>query len=63
MFMSCFCIKGFYSNGYISIFIAMGIFQFCEQFSTTEHTIAYMHNRGPLRRIPQFAVETDVQGV
>ena len=30
----------------------MDIFQFCEQFSTTEHTIAYMRNRGLLRQIP-----------
>ena len=30
----------------------MDIFKFCEQFSTTEHTIAYMRNRGLLRQIP-----------
>ena len=29
----------------------MDIFQFTEQFSTTEHTIAYMRNRGLLRQI------------
>ena len=30
----------------------MDIFQFCEEFSTTEHTIAYMRNQGLLRQIP-----------
>ena len=30
----------------------MDIIQFCSQFSTTEHTIAYMRNLGLLRQIP-----------
>ena len=30
----------------------MDIFQFTEQFSTTEHTIAYMRHRGLLCQIP-----------
>ena len=29
----------------------MDIFQFTEQFASTEHTIAYMRNRGLLRQI------------
>uniref|UniRef100_A0A915MQQ5 Uncharacterized protein n=1 Tax=Meloidogyne javanica TaxID=6303 RepID=A0A915MQQ5_MELJA len=29
----------------------MDIFQFVEQFSTNEHTIAYLRNRGLLRQI------------
>ena len=29
----------------------MDIFEFCEQFSTQEHTVAYMRNRGLLRQI------------
>lgn len=30
----------------------MNIFEFCEQFSSNEHTMAYMQNRGLLRQIP-----------
>jgi hypothetical protein len=30
----------------------MDIFELIELFSTTEHTIAYMRNRGLLRQVP-----------
>ena len=32
--------------------LTMNIFQFCEQFSSTAHAIAYMRNRGLLCQIP-----------
>jgi hypothetical protein len=30
----------------------MDIFQFCEQFPTIDHTLAYMRNRGLIRQVP-----------
>jgi hypothetical protein len=45
----------------VSLIYIMDIFELTELFSSTEHTIAYMRNRGLLRQVPPLCGRNDCE--